>query len=158
MCIMETKICTKCGETKELSDFFYRNKKTGTRHSQCKRCYRNSRNNKEHYEKYKDEYIARSKDRQKRVLKENVDKLLEYLKYHPCVDCGETDPIVLEFDHLIREDKQYCISNMMRDYSWDKILSEITKCEVVCSNCHKRRTAKQFGWYKARVNPSNFGV
>jgi hypothetical protein len=32
-------------------------------------------------------------------------------------------------------------------YSWSKILEEIEKCDVRCANCHRRRTAKQLGWY-----------
>lgn len=32
-------------------------------------------------------------------------------------------------------------------FSWDEILDEIKKCEVVCANCHRIRTAKQFNWY-----------
>lgn len=148
---MGKQVCSKCEEEKLLDEFFFRNKKTGKRHSQCKKCSREGRKSKEHYEKYKEQYAARNKRRRERLLIENVEQLLKYLNEHPCVDCGETDYLVLEFDHLIREEKEYGISKMMTNYSWDKILKEITKCEVVCSNCHKRRTAKQFGWYKYRV-------
>jgi hypothetical protein len=33
-------------------------------------------------------------------------------------------------------------------YSWTSILAEINKCEIRCANCHRRRTALQFGWPK----------
>ena len=35
-----------------------------------------------------------------------------------------------------------------------EILTEIGKCEVVCSNDHRRRTAKAFGWYGAVMTAS----
>jgi len=144
-------ICKKCEIDKSEDDFYFRNKKLNKRRTDCKVCCEQGRNSKEHYEKYKEEYATRNKARKDRLLTENTEKLLEYLKYHPCVDCGESDPVVLEFDHLKREDKEYQISAMMRDYTWGQILGEITKCEVRCANCHKRRTAKQFGWYKLKI-------
>jgi hypothetical protein len=142
------KQCTKCNEQKNEEDFFWKSKVNGKRHSQCKECYREARKGGEHYQMYKEEYVARAKKRKKRLVEENREKLREYFSKHTCVDCPETDPIVLEFDHLIREDKKKGISKMMQDYTWEQILLEIDKCEVVCANCHKRRTAKQFGWWK----------
>jgi hypothetical protein len=67
--------------------------------------------------------------------------ILNYLKEHPCVDCGETDPVVLVFDH--------CRGKKLRDVtglismSTKTILREIKKCDVVCANDHARRTAKR---------------
>lgn len=74
--------------------------------------------------------------------------MLAYLSAHPCVDCGESDPVVLEFDH-VRGEKCHNIGHMLADgKSWTRISGEIEKCEVRCANCHKRVTAKTFGWYK----------
>jgi hypothetical protein len=73
--------------------------------------------------------------------------LLEYLRDHPCVDCGESDPLVLEFDHV--GEKSFEIGAGLPDRNWDSILREIAKCEVVCANCHRRRTAQRFGTVRA---------
>ena len=140
--------CKKCEIEKLEVDFYFRNKKENKRHSVCKVCSEQNRKSKEHYEQYKDEYIARNRIRQERLLNENRQNLSNYVSDKACVDCGESDPIVLEFDHLKPEEKKYGISKMMCDYKWSQILDEINKCELVCANCHKRRTAKQFGWWK----------
>jgi len=70
------------------------------------------------------------------------------------MDCGEDDPIVLEFDHLPEFEKKFNISHAISGStrSWRLIKSEIDKCEVVCSNCHKRRTARR-GNYKKHLAP-----
>ena len=66
-------------------------------------------------------------------------KLSEIKKLSGCVDCGITNHIVLDFDHL--RDKKYNISRMIHDgFSWAAIKKEISKCEVVCANCHRVRT------------------
>jgi hypothetical protein len=68
-------------------------------------------------------------------------KLFHYLLEHPCVDCGENDILVLEFDHVDGvKDRE--ISSMINRRGWQSILKEISKCEVRCANCHKRRHAK----------------
>jgi hypothetical protein len=66
-------------------------------------------------------------------------KLAEIKTASGCVDCGEKNHIVLDFDHI--RDKKYNVSRMIHDgFSWKAIMREIQKCEVVCANCHRIRT------------------
>ena len=57
-----------------------------------------------------------------------------------CVDCGESNPIVLDFDH-VHGDKSHNISDMVNgSYAISSIKDEIRKCEIRCSNCHRKKT------------------
>ena len=56
-----------------------------------------------------------------------------------CADCGETDPRVLEFDHIGAKTAEVSVL-VARCLSPDVISAEIAKCEVVCCNCHRART------------------
>ncbi len=59
------------------------------------------------------------------------------------MDCGETNPLVLDFDHVIGE-KIMNISDMSRtSYSRETLMNEIDKCEVRCANCHRIVTDKR---------------
>ena len=70
-----------------------------------------------------------------------------YLQAHPCVDCGERDHVVLEFDH-VRGKKVCTIGRMIAStYSLKSLIREIEKCEVRCANCHRRITAKRGGFH-----------
>lgn len=64
-----------------------------------------------------------------------------YLFKHPCVDCGETDVSILQFDHL--RDKIDSIANMVKhgEPVW-RIEAEMAKCEVRCGHCHQHKTDK----------------
>jgi hypothetical protein len=39
----------------------------------------------------------------------------------------------------------------LRDRNWDDVLAEMAKCDVVCANCHRRRTARRGGFLRAAV-------
>lgn len=99
---------------------------------------------------YKDPIKERiAKNLSQRRRREQLRTLIiNYFSNHMCVDCGESDPVVLDFDH-IRGEKTANISNLVNNrVKWEKILEEIDKCEVRCSNCHRRKTAKQLGYWK----------
>ena len=78
-----------------------------------------------------------------------AEYLIWYFSTHPCFDCGEVDPMVLEFDH--RGDKAFDIARGLRDRNWGALSKEIAKCDVVCANCHRRRTAWRGGFVRAAV-------
>lgn len=81
--------------------------------------------------------------------------ILEYLQNKSCIDCGISDPILLEFDHIDPSTKDIEVCKMMQlGYSVERIQKEIDKCEIRCANCHRLRTAKQFNWY-AYANKCN---
>jgi hypothetical protein len=72
--------------------------------------------------------------------------LKEYAK-DGCSICKEKEFACLDFDHI--DNKDYNISSMInRRYSLDKIKKELKKCQILCANCHRKKTAKEFGWYK----------
>lgn len=62
-------------------------------------------------------------------------------------DCPERDPTVLEFDH-VRGIKLANVSELIIAQNRKHLWIEIAKCDVVCANCHRRRTAKRGGWFK----------
>jgi hypothetical protein len=104
----------------------------------------------EHYEANRQRYISQARRRRVELRATNYKFLLEYLRAHPCVDCGETDVIVLEFDHIAG--KSFQIAPALPDRFWSDILIEIAKCEVVCANCHRRRTARRGGFTRLLAN------
>ena len=60
-----------------------------------------------------------------------------------CVDCGQSDSRVLDFDHVYGE-KIGNVSDMVNgSYSIGAIKKEIRKCEVRCSNCHRIKTIER---------------
>jgi hypothetical protein len=87
----------------------------------------------------------------------NRIRVLDYLKTHPCVDCGEKDAVVLEFDH-VRGVKLGDVSVLTRSaISWRRISAEIEKCEVRCANCHRSKTAKHLAWNAAHRSGDRLG-
>ena len=104
---------------------------------------------KEHYKRNKDKYKAKSRKRNKEQRKRNKDYVAFVKSLSSCVDCGEDNPVVLEYDH-VRGEKRANISDMARQsYSIKTIQIEIDKCEIRCANCHRIVT------YERRENISN---
>lgn len=136
-----TKVCTRCKQEKNIEEFKFRYKAEGIRQPSCNVCSR--KGNKKHYDNNRDQYLNRAKNRKKVLSVENRQKRLDYLKEHPCVVCGEADPVVLEFDHIDRKTKRDNIAQMITQREWPVILAEIEKCQVMCANCHRRKTWRE---------------
>lgn len=98
---------------------------------------------KRHYLRNKKVVIARAVVFKEFARDRNKKYVQNFLRDNPCVDCGETDPIVLEFDH-VRGVKRKNVADMINAaYSLESLAEEITKCEVRCANCHRRKTYKE---------------
>jgi hypothetical protein len=70
-------------------------------------------------------------------------ELIERIKAAPCTDCGGCFPAVcMEFDHRDPSTKLFTIS-FGSTRTWEKLVAEIAKCDVVCANCHALRTERQ---------------
>lgn len=69
-------------------------------------------------------------------------RIIEEGKSKPCMDCGGTFHFVaMDFDH-VRGEKLFSLG-VVQGHSVEKIMAEIAKCDVVCSNCHRIRTWKR---------------
>lgn len=148
-CVMENQImCNKCNTNKPDVEFSYKNSAKGIRCSMCKLCHKEYA--KTHYEKNKSEYDARARRNTPIYAARNKQLAAEYLQDKKCITCGESDLVVLDFDHRDETQKSHSVSKMIcQGYAWNTILQEIAKCDVLCSNCHRRRTAAQFGTFRA---------
>lgn len=120
-------------------EFALKNASTGSRHSQCKECCR--RRSKDHYAANHAAYIERNRRNRPAQRMRNASIVLEYLSTHPCVQCGERDPVVLEFNHVDPHTKVGNVAELARSgCSRQRLHDEIAKCEVMCANCHQRFT------------------
>jgi len=119
------KVCKDCGERKPITDFYSNTNMTDGHLSWCKRC---------SVKRYGPGRSARQRD------------LLTYIQAikleRGCADCGyNAHPSALDFDHLPGSIKEHRLASMSGGSTKAKIDAEIAKCEVVCANCHRIRTA-----------------
>lgn len=89
--------------------------------------------------------MARPDKEARRLARQYV---FDFLRKSICVDCGETHPACLEFDH-VNPDEKFCSVSKLQHAGAPiaKIRREIQKCVVRCSNCHRKRTSTEQGWY-----------
>jgi hypothetical protein len=127
------KICNRCREHKEEEDF--PPSQWEKKSSRCRACQKEL--SADHYQKYKKNYDRR--DAQKRA---KYKKFIDSRKNKPCMDCGETyPPYVMDFDHRDPAKKSFCIAKARHKGVTFKMLEEeIAKCDLVCANCHRKRT------------------
>lgn len=140
----KTKECKDCKAELLIEEFPPLGGK-GRKSARCRPC-------KQAYDR---EYWKNNSDRLKPLKREAtnrkrdkvIDFLLKFYMEHPCEICGEKDPLVLEFDHIDPSAKEYNIGDMARlGYSINNLRKEMAKCRVLCANCHRRHTAKQFNF------------
>lgn len=146
---MRTKICGECRKRKSVEEFSVKLKATGVRSSKCKQC--SQEYSRKHYKNNSAMYKAKAVAYTKQATVRARDWVFEYLAKASCLDCGNADFRVLEFDH-VRDSKTMTIAKMMvMGRSIKAIQEEVNKCEVVCSNCHRIRTqTRQNSWRMQR--------
>ena len=135
------KTCTHCSLDFDEKEFPLSGKPKGRRSSMCRPC--KQKYDREHYHKKVDKKVRSQQTAA--IRRRNMDFVYDILMNSECADCKNSDPRVLEFDHLDPSIKNYSISQM-GSYSLKKLKEEISKCEVVCANCHRIRTASQFNY------------
>ena len=114
---METKICTKCKRELPIDQFNWRNKSKGTRRSECKFCH--------------SEYMKQRYQSKKEIIQDLKSKCA-------CAKCGDTRGYVLDYHHIDPSIKEEGIARMTsNNYNLEKVFTEIEKCAVLCSNCHR---------------------
>lgn len=99
----------------------------------------------------KERYHSGDRERKERNKAKTTERARDYLwsvLSGSVCPCGQTDPLTFEFDHRDPTEKEYNIAEMM-NLSVSKIKKEVQKCDVLCASCHRRKTAIQFGFWKA---------
>lgn len=139
------KHCAKCNTNKPLEEFSKNKTRKDGKMSSCKDCMKEYKQ--VHYNQNSSKVYESVRLRRQKIK----DLVWEYKSTHSCVDCSLIDPVVMEFDHL--SDKESDVSKMViRGLSWERIQKEIAKCEMVCANCHRRRTHSRGEWVRNRIN------
>ena len=134
---MSLKFCIRCNQRKKTNCFPRDKSRKNGFYPYCILCKR-----KKEKDLYKNSAKRRKdiKEKNKRSRKRNKKLKEEYLEDKKCIDCGNKDYRVLDFDHIKGEKKNNVSALIKGSYSWELILKEILKCEIRCSNCHRIKT------------------
>ena len=135
-----SKTCPRCTGVFSLEIFGVKTKVgrivPNTYCPECLKAYR-----REHYHKNPEAYKARTKISNAKARQALRMMVIEYLLQHPCIDCGNKDIRVLEFDHIAGT-KSFDVGSMA-SFKKDVMMDEIAKCVVRCGNCHKIATGER---------------
>ena len=127
------KICSKCKNELDISNFHNNKSKKDGLSDVCSLC--QNKYNKEWYKKNKQYKINKTKENQT----EKSKWLNEYKSKLKCEKCGENNIACLDFHHTNPDDKEFTIARMVHiGYSKERIIKEINKCIILCSNCHRK--------------------
>ena len=139
------KTCTICKTEKPLKEFNKKLRSKDGKQPQCRDC--GKERSRSYYYKNSKKHISATVRRNRKVRNAYRQLILDYLRTHSCIDCGESDPIVLDFDH-VNGNKRCDVSRLIYNGTEKQIMNEIAKCVVRCANCHRRRTAKEHGHFR----------
>lgn len=144
------KNCNHCGKHKDEEEFNWRFKSLGIRHKTCRDCMHGF--NKTYFEgNAKERHLQQVRERKELARSYARDFIYNYLLFHPCSQCGESDVRVLEFHHTDTSGKDMAVGAMVSSgFSVERIQAEIDKCVVLCANCHRKITVEERGWFKGR--------
>lgn len=132
--IVLVKRCTRCKVEKPVGEFHCRARAKDGLQPSCKACAHDAMV--AWYQQNSEHHRANRQARKERIRTEFRTAMVGLR----CIDCGEDDPCVLEFDH-VRGQKTCAVSVMVGSgWSLSRIMEEVAKCEVRCANCHRRRT------------------
>lgn len=146
------KVCTKCGIEKSVEEFPSSTRTKSGLRSQCLCCKRSETlkyihtHKKDHHRQYRKNYIGFQEKERRRSKKrrDSIANLIIELKSFPCKDCGKNFPYYcMDFDHLDGSTKKLNIKEIKSSPSRKHVLEEISKCELVCVNCHRLRTVRR---------------
>lgn len=143
---LEPRQCRVCRQIKPLAAFPFRSLSRQTRQRICLECQRSY--SRDWYGRNRVAHIANVgvNNRDRRRWSRQRVRAFRIV----CVQCGETNPLLLDFDHL--RDKVAEISQLVHaGMTWAVIKAEIDKCAVRCANCHARKTARELGSYRTRA-------
>jgi hypothetical protein len=144
------KVCSICkGKPKPLTAFNKNEARKDGHQSHCRECGR--KHAKRYYQSNKATMAPAIRKAKKARIKENYQRIYDYLLAHPCVDCKEDDPVVLDFDHVRGKKKGHVSRLASMGNSWETLEIEILKCDVRCANCHRRKSARQLGHFRASI-------
>jgi hypothetical protein len=129
------KTCTGCQETKNLTDFSFRNKAKDLLAARCKSCH--AKYAKKHYEANSDDYKARAVASNRVSRKKNREWIRELKRKSGCRYCDESEPVALDFHHVEKKIENIAIL-ASRNVGRQKLESEVRKCIVICANCHRK--------------------
>jgi len=123
------KICSKCKQEKELTEF---NKHRYGVTSWCKECVRDR--SKQHYE----ENNISLKEKQRLYIQQRREWFNEFKKTLKCIKCGENHIACLDFHHRDPKQKEFSIAGAVSHSNKEKVIKELEKCDVLCANCHRK--------------------
>lgn len=99
------------------------------------------------------------KNREKRLLQMSKQRIVNAAKWHDykltlsCTHCGFSHPAVLDFHHVVYEDKK-CVASLARKGRIKAAMEEAKKCIPLCSNCHRILHYNE----REGIHPENEGV
>jgi len=134
------KQCGHCKDILELSSFSKCARHKDGLQKACKKCMSEYA-----YKRYRKDGAWKAQLQQRNRESREVSRqyVTELLVRSKCADCGEADPVVLDFHHVsgVKVKEVSIIKNC--SYSLERVKAEIAKCIIVCANCHRRRHAKE---------------
>ena len=127
------KVCCNCGVEKAFSKFNVDNNHSDGLSSRCKECIR------EYQRKWYKENKATRIPQIKKIRERNKNYIRDIKKNSECLMCGEKHPATLDFHHRNPKEKEFVIAEIhRRGWSIEKIAKEISKCDILCANCHRK--------------------
>jgi hypothetical protein len=99
--------------------------------------------------KYRRDWYTKNSDHAKAKVTERRLELKRWFKElkssMKCNRCPENNPVCLDFHHIGKDSKDANLNEAVhRGWSKQRVLDEISKCEVLCANCHRKEHQSKF--------------